>query len=108
MCQECKRRAAQIPPDVITAIEAHRAEIIDVMTMVNSHANPEEIARTRADQPNSKTTDADMALVFAPYAVGFLIGQINGITTDSADDCMALLSKGISDGAAYRGSRGVH
>lgn len=106
MCQTCKNRAAKIDPAWIVAIDAHRAEIIDVMTQINNRLNADQIANARANG-DATVPDGDFGLVFAPYVIGFLIGQVP-MNTVTADICMELLANGISDGAAYFGAREVH
>lgn len=107
MCQTCKARAAKIDPARIVAIDAHRAEIIDAMTQINNRLNAAEIANARAlGDPN--VPDQDFGLMFAPYVLGFLIGQVKNMNPMSANDCIDLLAQGIKDGAAIVGAREVH
>lgn len=107
MCQTCKARAAKIDQSTITAIDAHRAEIIDVMTQINNRLNAAEMANARA-LGDPKTPDQDFGMMFAPYVIGFLIGQVKNMNPMAADSCIYLLAKGISDGAAIIGAREVH
>ena len=107
MCQTCKARAAKIDPSTITAIDAHRAEIIDAMTQINNRLNTDLMANARANG-DPKAPDQDFGMMFAPYVLGFLIGQVKNMNPMAADNCIDLLAKGISDGAAVIGAREVH
>ena len=73
MCEECSRIAAKLPKDTVTAIEAHRAEIIDMMTEINSASNRAAIDQAMDEEGN---TEADLAILFSPYVIGFICGWI--------------------------------
>ena len=107
MCQTCKKRAAMLHHDTTTAIEAHRAEIVELFTQVNNQANGDLVAKTRAAIQEG-ITDEEFALLFSPYIAGFILGSTGLMNPSRADQMIAIFAGALGDGAAYVGAREVH
>ena len=100
MCKSCRERVRKIPHEFITSIDVHRTDIIEVMTRINNDANPEDMRIARETYSDHDEQEYKYGLVFSPYVVGFLIGQMEGINAENAENCLSLMMQGIHDGSA--------
>lgn len=101
MCEKCKERAARIPKNVITAIEAHKAELLEVLADINDAANPEI--------DKKKLTREEAGMLFSTYVIGYILG-LSGANKTMADDhsSVDLFIDGVQAGADILNSREVH
>lgn len=98
MCDQCNKIIANIPKDTITAIEARRAEIVELMTEIAKEMNPDLHEKTVT---GSKVTAEDVGVGMAPYIIGFICGgKISSV--DNVMEVMKTFSLGKSHGFAWR------
>lgn len=103
MCEKCRERAARIPKDVITAIEARRAELIELLAEINDAANDD----INKEAMKIGATREGLAIGFAPYIAGYLIGQ-QRMNPQSKVMYAALISDGLQHGADLLNSENLH
>ena len=104
MCEECRKRAARIPQGTITAIEAHKAELIEILVEINNAANPEH---NEEALEGGHLTRETLGACFAPYVIGYILGQ-QSIDANSKVDCATLIMTGVQAGSDRLNSEGVH
>lgn len=104
MCEECRKRAALIPQGTITAIEAHKAELIELLAEINDAANHEVNKETLE---SGHVTRELLGSLFAPYVIGYIIGM-TGANPKNDPYMVGLFVEGIQNGADILNSREVH
>lgn len=104
MCERCKEIASQIPKSLITAIEVHRAELVEILVEINKALNSgEEKHGFRSKSYDEET----LGVAFGGYVCGFLIGTSVMENPDIAV-AASFFGQGITHGNAIVGARQKH
>lgn len=109
MCQSCRDRISQINERLLTAIEAHRGELIEIAIETMKYANPEVVKARKAMEKagheliSEEDQASQLLLLMAAIIAGQSARGMKKIVTH-----MAYIAKeGIADGWAMHCAKGL-